>query len=621
MALFLWIACPAFARQESEPLVPTPPPVEVPQTTEFVPLSLPDPDPATDFENTPYRAWRNHSGPVETAVAYITVGATPDRSDKKGTKEFHVTGLVIRCDGFLLVPESVTNAVLDDAKVTLRPTGADGEPLGAELVLAGWQRGVKTRAHYRLIKVNNAHLKCAPLLHFRFVRPGLPVRVITAVPKKAGYPLCVTEEVEAVVGSAGENSGEFALLSADGKTTLHASPGSVVADKESGAPVGVVAQGSDDENQPSTFETFLHLQDTINEVGLIAEREVIAERKAKKPVDGMAYIPGGPVALRGDLRDTYRQLYKTDVACTPEFYIDTRLVTNSEYRAFLLSDNTRKQPPHWKLHDELRNPRLQANYPAVGMAPMDAMAYAAALNRRLPTPVERQVAARGAVWERGIKEMSYFAERYGEVFRAVIRYNNVRSSRAGFEAQLPGDTPAITAYLQREIAKCKAEEATLINTVSEAIHDFRSLAWEEIPTLTAPVAAREYDASAYHVWDVMMNAPELVLPRGQHKENAYKPLAARADVENSTVEMNFRGTDAWGTLLQLSAGKSAVFRIDREYPVWLGFLTTMSGERFLGGYLEQIEKSYVKGKLVGIRPILLRYRLNGRAESGFRCAR
>lgn len=127
------------------------------------------------------------------------------------------------------------------------------------------------------------------------------------------------------------------------------------------------------------------------------------------PREGMCFIPHGTYRVGspdGDPRP------ETDITAGP-FYIDKCEVTNGDYRRFCLA-TSHAQPPHWAeepaaslltqvgaqdpaaLPLELRQQYdAWARLPVSNVAFADAQAYAASVNKRLPTEEEWEAAARG----------------------------------------------------------------------------------------------------------------------------------------------------------------------------------------------------------------------------------
>lgn len=590
------LAFPALARQETAPPTTT---LDPPAQTEPVPDETPEEEEPPALQGTPYATWTRHSGPVETCVARVRVGAVLDHS------AFEVTGVVIRCDGFILVPDNVTDALNAGALVKVLVTGAEHQKIAEPLPVAGWLRGLKTRARYNLIKVNDAHLRCAPLLNYPWAQPGTPVRILEAIAKGAG--LCGSEEKRAVIGGTGAKADALGLMDETGKPVF-ATPGSVVVDKESGAVLGIVtAAGA--EGTSSQFSTFFYFHDSINEVALVPDRQALVERAKETPPPGMVYIGGGAVPMTDSF---YRKMYKTAVACAPGFFVDRYMVTNHEYRDFLLTDPTRKQPDGWWQHDELTNPVLLPTYPVAGVGPGDAFTYALVHHKRLLTQVEWKLVARGAPYKLIRAQCIAFGARYGELMSAISRFRLAYAKALALATQKnPVEDP------QRWL-----EEAGRLRLfIREAMSDFRSLSYENIPTLTAPVGLRQYD-KAGQVYDVLMNADELVQGRGQSMAGAGKPFYSLTDALISTVRINYNQREATGTFLEIAQGKTDLFQFDSEIPLWLAFLCT-------NGSSEQgrIDESQVTTRTPTGRPtsptrvLGLEYDRRAKKGAGFRCAR
>ncbi|MCB9883354.1 MAG: SUMF1/EgtB/PvdO family nonheme iron enzyme [Planctomycetes bacterium] len=115
-------------------------------------------------------------------------------------------------------------------------------------------------------------------------------------------------------------------------------------------------------------------------------REPSRQRRAPAPTPGMPppgmiRISGGP-ALLGVERDRRE---------VPEFHIDARPVTNTEYVAFAESTGA-EVPEHMLVHGFMEK---KADHPVVGVDFRDALRYARWCGKDLPTEDEWEKAARG----------------------------------------------------------------------------------------------------------------------------------------------------------------------------------------------------------------------------------
>ena len=106
---------------------------------------------------------------------------------------------------------------------------------------------------------------------------------------------------------------------------------------------------------------------------------------------GMVYVSGGEFMMGSNAGDEYeRPAHKV---ATGPFFMDVTEVTCEEYLKFLKA-TARRNPRHWTTHTCQRGAERQ---PVTAIDWDDAMAYAAWANKRLPSEVEWEFAARGVL--------------------------------------------------------------------------------------------------------------------------------------------------------------------------------------------------------------------------------
>jgi serine/threonine-protein kinase len=105
--------------------------------------------------------------------------------------------------------------------------------------------------------------------------------------------------------------------------------------------------------------------------------------------EGMVYVPGGSFMMGRDEGDEYESPAHP-VSVRP-FFIDRTEVTNEDYQRFVSATGYRA-PVHWV---DGKISEGQAKYPVVNVSWDDANAYAQWANKRLPTEIEWEFAARG----------------------------------------------------------------------------------------------------------------------------------------------------------------------------------------------------------------------------------
>jgi formylglycine-generating enzyme required for sulfatase activity len=561
--------------QEQEVPPPIPPPAGQTGQGEAQPEITPDGKPANPFgpENRfslvrspgfvtrqPYASWKQHSGAAEESIVLVRLGAAEEPA---------VTGLVMRCDGFLLVPSTVVDAHRAGTALTVAVTGAENEELTAPVSIAGRIHHTSPRCPLGVLKVNDHHLRCLSLLDSRVVKPGVPVRLVTAVPgDKPGRCRAVSSDGIVGVQTAGVTGKEgevaYVLDATKGDTPV----GAVVVDRESGAALGMVTRGG----TKAIFTTFATLYEICNEVGLTPDREAIKERKGggSRPPQvtstlasrftgekEMVLVEGGPVQLHGKQGDYYRRTFKTDIACMPDFFMDAHLTTREEYEVWAKKSNSpviRKfvaVPAQYPSEDP--KAAFIRRSPVSIELPWHAANYAASHGKRLPTEVEwrRATLCDSLGWAVGLVEMTEGQIRtlYGMVqqrkaawwewlFRPrVVTSANAPRPRNAPRGMPPGTGPnGMTSEevmgVLRTVAPMDREHigrmGTFVNGITYTVP-------ESYPWIIVPVGSRVSDKSIFGVHDVVMNIPEHVLAVAKGTQVAPKIFPAKVNAMESGV--------------------------------------------------------------------------------------
>lgn len=501
------LLCSPVIAQDTPPAAPEGQ-VELPEPTEEIPFVAP----FGMVTELPYARWTRHVGTPEEAAVLIQVqGQGATRA---------ATGFVMRCDGFILVPSWVTEAMKEGARLSVSVTAAEGENLTVPLPVLARTHHATRRALYGVIKVTGYHLRCLPLLDPGNIRPGTPVRLVTAQEGKAAWQ-CEATSVPATIGSLGEKKDQWTLAARpDQPLSLATSApvGAIVVDEESGAALGIVTQSGDS----PVFASFLYFHDLSKDMALVPNREILKERKKRpqnlspeelgrlKPLaeKGFAWVPGGPVRLSGKTAIAYQRAYRTDIACTPGFFVSASLVTNAEYRQWLLLQPVPHRPSGWERPDELVTPRRNPLLPVVGVSQEDAMVYAAAHNGRLLTEVEWSRAALcrdttwvGPIltnWQRGINNMRRLMDLRVHIMRYRVEAGRAKKSASEeFQTAVEG---ANLPSLQENTTSLLLE-----------VQNMTRVTGGMYPPIVTPVGYRKDDVSIFGVRDVIMNAAEIVL--------------------------------------------------------------------------------------------------------------
>lgn len=548
LATLLPITSPAFAQEENplvhDPTVEAQPPLIGDEETPLIP-------PSGIVTELPYARWTRHVGKkAEESIALVQV-------DQNGTTRT-TTALVMRCDGFLLVPVWVFEAMKAGARLSVCVTEAEGESVTAPLPIS-------TRNHhgrpsrYGVVKVTGHHLPSLPMLAASNIQPGTPIRILTAQPGKSPGQ-CEAVSVPAVIGSLSEKKDQWTLVARPDQplSLAESAPvGAVVVDEESGAALGMVMQSGDS----PVFSSFLLLHDICQDVGLVSNRAILAERKKMpqhlgpeqlgklKPTgtaDGYVWVPGGPVRLWGAQADSYQRAYGTDIACTPGFFVSANLVTNGEYREWLLRQPVPRRPFGWDRPDELKSPLRIPLVPVVGMNQTDAMVYAAAHNGRLLTEVEwsRAAISKDTTWARELMTNWYRCIRamwtlWAHRFAILDSQLLVKKASGSNKSNNANNNEAVRAAVAA--AEIEARLGTVRDNTTAFLLEIQNLyrlVGEVFPPQLGPVGYRKLDTSIFGVRDVLLNAPEMVqgLTQATLPNRAPKMLPAPSDPTLSYIQ-------------------------------------------------------------------------------------
>jgi hypothetical protein len=611
--LVLACVCPAVARQEGErrPGGERVGPTYTPGETDYAPLTSEAP---TKADREPYNRWKVHTASAELAVVFVRMEVADADTGEKQVRTG--TGMVLRCDGFVLVPPTLVTlrtrradgtfgtAHTNTKTLTLTFAGGDPDEEGAKVGPPKPQAVFQPRffEEYRdftALKANDAHLRGLPMLHPKNIKDGMKVRLVWAVPdpKKPGAAKAMTAEAtlaEPFAPNKIKLHHRFAPGGPD--NALPRVPmGTVVVDPASGLALGMVT-GTDfltpradpegrgfadavlsdgartmpaDPAGPyataHSFATFQSVYDTQNAVAVLPdpsardsggrpEGDVAA---ADKAIDGMVYIPGGPVELydwfRGWLRQEYKLLYGVDVACTPGFWIDRREVTRDEYRQFVVATGHRPLPAGWT-KDTLAggSPLPGGDKPVVGVRPEDAAAYALWRGKRLVTPVEWAKASR-------LTSLAFVNEHQQSLTDVNRRLHEIDDKeREAFAMKL--------AELRAKGVRLDANAQFQLDSTAAAAEERRQVVGEFLGrsgfvVFGTAAGGVEGDVSIYGLRDVTSNAPEWLLANigKQGRDVTSKPLY----VPRAAPQLNMRENPA--AIGRLGQELSKLVGVNPEY--------------------------------------------------------
>ena len=539
--------------QPPDPVPPDQIPEPPPQNPAADPASDPSIDPASDPSIDPgadvlaealdkddgYAGWTKHIGTPDEAVCHVRVTVF-DGSLSGVTREG--SGVVVRCDGFVLLPEALfgpDRSLQKTARVSLTFRASDGpsgpspkEPLSPY----GPPRYHSAKTDYVLVKVNGHHFKGLHLLDARNFRSDMAVKVVWAqMPDKqadAKVTVPVAKSCAAVTGGRVAGSvPHYILTFADGEGELPPL-GAVVLEPESLGVLGIVTQASDKSVWMSPFGYFQYVS---NDIGLKVSPSDITGPAARTndaasssgQVKGMVKVPGGPTRLSGALATDYRFYYGTDVVCMPDFFIDAFPVTIGAYRKWLKMGA--RQPLGWVENIEQQTHERNPDIPVSGLIADDGLRYAAGHNKRVPIPVEWARAGLGA-------KTQWAADLWGEWFRVTgtqkgIADQKVRAYNAVIEEQAKRNKSAANYRPPTGIAAPNV----LLDEISRQQTRLYKSYWDKkprwLPYQHSPVGFYADDVSKWGVQEVVSNAAEMCQPNyaARPYEPAPKPYATTTE--------------------------------------------------------------------------------------------
>ena len=179
------------------------------------------------------------------------------------------------------------------------------------------------------------------------------------------------------------------------------------------------------ENVPALIEIIkdqdLVIDNLENQINSL-ENQLPTEISVKAP-ENMQYIPAGECYIGDPFKEGDKDEQPVKSVFIDAFYMDTHEVTVSEYKNFLSETNHLK--PNW---EKIRQYSPTDQHPILHITWHDAMAYAKWEEKRLPTEVEWEYAARG-----GLTNQRY---PWG---------NNINSKHVNYKRQI-GKTVKVGSY-------------------------------------------------------------------------------------------------------------------------------------------------------------------------------
>ncbi|MES2459695.1 MAG: SUMF1/EgtB/PvdO family nonheme iron enzyme [Armatimonadota bacterium] len=573
----------------------------------------------------PYTAWKHHVA-ERPEQAVVQVRFAPAGGGPKST----TTGLVIRCDGFVMVPRGVRDTVRRGGVAEVILPDADGAPVNEgngkkrkAPVIAATRHHPFTHASvpYALIKMTGQHTRSLPLLDSVNVVSGKAVRLLWFTLDGDGTAATPLSR-KAIIGARTEVTDTFALaLSEPGDAGGQTVPvGAVVLDDESGAAIGMISQAG----TSPVFTTLARLHVISDEVGLAPDRTSVrlGDRPGTLPqgTPDMVWVPGGPVELDGIIAKAWVRDYGTTVACTPGVWVAVQPVTNGEYRRWLAGQTWRHLPNGWAPAD-LEKPLRREDLPACGMFGEDASLYAASRRSRLPTEVEWRRAAftRDTEW---VEEKNrQWAEASSKVrglllshFRLYTVAYNSAVTAARYNTARSGGQNAIRSNARVNIIVPSTPE---IDAVAAELSQYSDsfMNPQEIWGQVMSIDLYRQDVSVFGVRNVLINAPEMVESRVQSATYAPKKFPARVDphLTQFTWSFNQGGTEA---------DANTANDVRRMLFAWLSIINWHGGNGNIihqGAFLS-LARSTTESASYSLS-INAQAAIRTRVYAGFRCAR
>lgn len=505
----------------------------------------------------PYSGWKTHTGKVEDCLAVFTIETAED------TPIVYVTGVAVRCDGFLMVPVSVYDALNQPkTKVRVILSGAENERLTDSLKIDGKPDHRSKRSETSIVKVSNHHIKAARLLDPVNLKPGTPVKVMTAVPLREGVGRVI---YEATVGLQGEKD-TWELTFPEGKAPASLNSGSVVVDTESGAIVGMIPKAS---SAPYSFYSLAYFTDNCGEVGLCPDRDAVAFKN--KPNSDMVRVTGGPVLVTSE---DYKKLYRTEVACTADFYCDKDLVSVQRYKEWMDARKRVPWPNSWNQRQTPLHPQDIPGWPVTGVRPDEIRWMASEENKRMLTWVEFERAAYtpDLSWLNKLQPSAEILQALDNADRAFsagvqqrVQASNINRALAQQVLQSSGGISSKATGTSRGFSFAGAMAMASTTDISDLTQQWaleldlimRKLFPDRAPAVSLTrfrgpgwphdVGSQTGDRSVWGVTDMISNVPEMVMGRGSSYVIMEKIAGARIDPFLSTVQWSGMATLGGGS--------------------------------------------------------------------------
>jgi formylglycine-generating enzyme required for sulfatase activity len=472
-----------------------------------------------------------HVGSADEAIVAIEV--TNTSKDGAVQQVRRGSGVVLRCDGFVLAPSALFDA-------SMMVAGAE-EDAGKQAVAVILNAGTATEKRvvgrrprfvprdlgYAVLKLDRIHTPAVRTLLPSACKQGDGLTVVATrwddATKRYLAPLRLTAH-QGVELPEESRPGRVSF----GQALVNVPAGALVVGPD-GLAVGLIASGTTQakcesyvgfgvlDRATNCVTPFTRAPSAAPQAAHAGGQEAGAEKAHEAP---MAFVPGGPVELPRGVQQEQPDMEGATLACVAPFEIDKFEVTNREYLEFWntiplteqrrLSVINRMYPLTWSKAGA-PFPSELADAPVMGVALPGAQAYAAYRGKRLPTPYEWCLAAFGPQGEKALPE---WAQRYIRERRET--WSKVREMHLAYLQQHPEIYNNGLIYKLTRIPWIAASPVGMeaSNWSRQTVEQQTRSLWTmyKDPLYVVPVGSRDFDQSLFGVFDVLLNANEMVAP-------------------------------------------------------------------------------------------------------------
>lgn len=468
-----------------------------------------------------------HVAPARAAVVGVEVKLTAE--DGAAEQLERASGLLIRCDGYVLVPASLFTTKIEVAgsreTARVREVWVTTNP--GSSAMRRWKARSPVRialnASYTIVRILDFHAPAARLMLPSALPGGTAVELVWTEWNSVEQRFSAPKRLAARLGKRGSKAGDDEIGSFPFETS--------VADFSDGAAVagpGEFALGmiTTVKSEASAFASTEALGRVTNAVMPATATEEAFTRLANEESEPVAAVPGGPVALSAAMRAEMPDLDGAMVACCAPFFADRFEVTNRNYLAYWRSLPEMEKrafgfraaflPLTWA-PAEPHFPEEIADLPVLGVSIRAASGYAAWRGKRLLTPVEWILAAFGPEGER---QPPAWVQRYVGARQDAwtrLRTDHLEMLRRRPELRQEGIFHPLATRLPWVVkAPLFLDAAAWSKRRSDAIAEEIRSAWSD-PHAVQSAGSREYDVSPFGLNDMLLNAFEIVAPPPTHR--------------------------------------------------------------------------------------------------------